>query len=203
MHPNRSFRWDDRDAMLSFVADMSFAHIFAATPEGPRVAHAPVVVTRDGHLRFHLARSNRLTPHLGGLTALASITGPEAYISPDWYGTDDQVPTWNYMAVEAEGVARRLAETDLVALLDDLSAAHEQRLHPKRPWTRAKMTPGRFEAMLPAIVAFELQVETLRGTVKMGQNKRAAEMLGAADGLEASGQPAVAALMRRYAEAKA
>lgn len=203
MHPNRRFHWQDREAMLAFMGEVSFAHIFAMTPEGPRVAHAPVVVTRTGNLRFHLARSNALAAHLGGATAVASIAGPEAYISPDWYGTDDQVPTWNYLAVEAEGPVRRLGEDDLVALLDDLSAAHEARLLPKKRWTRAKMTPGRFEAMLPAIHAFELEISALRGTYKLGQNKSAAEMAGAAAGLEASGKSEVAALMRQLAEAKA
>ena len=203
MHPNRTFDWTDRDAMLAFVAEVSFAHLFAATPEGPRVAHAPVVVTREGNLRFHLARSNRLAKHIDGLTALVSIAGPEAYISPDWYGTDDQVPTWNYMAVEIEGPVRRLGETELVSLLYDLSAAYEARLLPKKPWTRAKMTPGRFDGFLKAIHAYELKVDALRGTAKMGQNKSVPEMLGAADGLEARGRADVAALMRRYAGTKA
>ncbi|MFC3711998.1 FMN-binding negative transcriptional regulator [Sphingoaurantiacus capsulatus] len=203
MQPNRRFHWGDKDALLTFVAEVSFAHLFAMTPDGPRVAHAPLVVTRAGNLRFHLARANALTAHLDGAAMVASIAGPEAYISPDWYGSADQVPTWNYQTVEAEGRVARLSDDDLVALLDDLSAAHEARLLPKKPWTRAKMTPGRFEAMLPAIVGFELTVETLRGTDKMGQNKTAAEMLGAVAGLEESGQTVVADLMRRHAEAKA
>lgn len=203
MNPNPTFRWEDREAMLAFVGDISFAHVFAQTPDGPRVAHVPVGVTREGNLRFHLARSNALTKHLDGLVAIASVAGPEAYISPDWYGSDDQVPTWNYMAVEAEGRVRRLDETDLVALLDELSAAHEARLLPKKPWTRAKMTPGRFEKMLPVIVGFELAVEILRGTSKMGQNKRVAEIEGAAAGLEAAGRSSVAMLMRAFAKAKA
>lgn len=203
MHPNRTFHWQDRKAMLGFVADVTFAHIFAATPDGPRVAHGPVLVTPAGNLRFHLARSNGLARHLDGLTALASIAGPDAYISPDWYGSDDQVPTWNYMTVEAEGRVQRLPEADLVMLLDDLSAAHEARLLPKKPWTRTKMTPGRFDGMLKAIDAYELSVEALRGTAKMGQNKSVAEMHNAADGLEAAGRASVATLMRAYAEAKA
>ena len=89
------------------------------------------------------------------------------------------------------------------AMLDELSATHEARLLPKRPWTRAKMTPGRFEAMLAGIHAFELEVTSLRGTAKLGQNKNAAEMAGAAAGLDAAGRGEVATLMRAHAEAKA
>lgn len=203
MNRNPLFRWSDRDEMLAFVAKTAFAHLFAQTPQGPMVAHVPVSVTREGHLRFHLARGNALTKHLEGLTALASIAGPDAYISPDWYGLDDQVPTWNYVAVEAEGPVRRLSETELVAQVDDLSATHEAQLLPKKPWTRAKMTPGLFEKMLPAIVGFELHVADMRGTVKMGQNKRAAEMEGAAAGLETASRTDVAAMMRKLATEKA
>jgi transcriptional regulator len=92
---------------------------------------------------------------------------------------------------------RALGEDDLVAILDDLSAAHEARLLPKRPWTRAKMTPGRFEAMLPAITGFELRVAELRGTAKLSQNKGAADVEGVIAGLRASGKPHQADLVAK------
>ena len=48
--------------------------------------------------------------------------GPDAYVSPDWYGAADQVPTWNYLSVEAEGPVAAMDEAGLVDLLDRLSA---------------------------------------------------------------------------------
>ena len=192
MHPNRTFEWRDREAMLAFVADIAFCTICV---DGPFVAHVPVIVDPPDRLRFHLASGNRATKALDGARAIVSCLGPDAYISPDWYGTADQVGTWNYRAVEAEGPLRRLEEDELIALLDDLSDAHEARLAPKPPWTRAKMTPGRFEAMLKAIIGFEMRIENLRGTNKLGQQKKQAERIGAADGL-APFNPVLAALMR-------
>ena len=197
MHPSRAFAWTDRDAMLAFVADVAFSHIFAATTDGPMVAHAPVTVTVDGNLRFHLSRSNRLAKLLDGATAIASIGGPGAYVSPDWYAADDQVPTWNYVAVEAEGPVRALGPAELVEQLDALSAAQEATLLPKLPWTRAKMSPGRFDAMLPAITAFELRIADLRGTTKLSQNKSAADIAGVIAGLEGAGKAHPALLVRR------
>jgi transcriptional regulator len=190
MHPNRAFAWEDREEMLGFVAAVAFCTIAA---EGPVVAHAPVVVAPPDRMLFHIARGNRAK--LDGKRAIISCLGPEAYVSPDWYGTPEQVPTWNYLAVEAEGPLRRLDEEELIALLDELSAAHEARLAPKPLWTRAKMSPGRFEAMLKAIVGYELVIEDLRGTRKLGQHKSQAERQGAADGL-APFNPTLAALMR-------
>jgi transcriptional regulator len=147
-------------------------------------------------VHFHISRSNRGAAGLDGRRALLSCLGPDAYVSPDWYGTPDQVPTWNYVAAEAEGPLRLLPDEELAGLLDDLSEAHEARLDPKPRWTRDKMSPGRFDAMLRAIVGFELRIEDLRGTRKLGQTKGRAETEGAIAGLEAAGHDAIAGLMR-------
>ena len=191
MHPNRAFAWQDKEAMLAVVAEIAFCTICV---EGPVLVHAPVVVAGPDRLRFHVSRGNR-AGDLEGKRAIVSCLGPDAYISPDWYGVPDQVPTWNYLAVEAEGPLRRLDEEELATLLDDLSAAHEARLAPKPAWTRAKMSGGRFEAMLKAIIGYELAIEELRGTRKLGQHKPA-QVEAAAAGLEPF-NPAVAALMRK------
>src|SRR5688572_25830270 len=139
-HPSRHFAWQDREAMLAFLRDVAFCTICA---DGLAVVHAPVVVAGEDCLRFHVSRSNRAVEALDRGRALVSCLGPDAYISPDWYGTPDQVPTWNYVAVEAEGPLRRLDREELVALLDDLGTAHEARLAPKPAWTRDKMSEGR------------------------------------------------------------
>lgn len=192
MHPNRRFAWDDRDALLAFMSEIAFCTICV---DGPFVVHAPVTVHPPDRIRFHVGRGNRAREHLDGARAIVSCLGPDAYISPDWYGTADQVPSWNYVAVEAEGVLRALDEAALAGQLDDLGAAHEARLAPKPAWTRGKMTPGRFEGLLKGIVGFELVIEALRGTRKLGQNKSEAERLGAIAGL-APHDPVMAELMR-------
>jgi transcriptional regulator len=196
MHPDRRFAWDDRDAILAFIADRAFCTIFAADGGSSAVFHVPVVVEGPDTLRFHVSRTNRGAAALEGAHLFLSCAGPDAYVSPDWYGTPDQVPTWNYVAAEAEGPVRLLSEEELAALLDALSAAHEARLDPKPHWTRAKMRPGRFEAMRKAIIGYELSIEALRGTRKLGQNKKAEEQAGAIAGLEAAGHTEIAALMR-------
>ena len=193
MHPNRTFHWADEQEMLAFIAQVSFATICI---DGPAVVHVPVVVVGHDRLRFHTSRSNEVAAKLTGSRAVASLLGPDFYVSPDWYGTLDQVPTWNYLAVEAEGPLRQLDDAELAELLDDLSAAHEARLAPKKPWTREKMSPGRFEAMLKAIVGFEMRIEALRGTRKLGQNKTAEQRAGVADALEAIGKVEAAGLTR-------
>lgn len=201
MHPAAAFAWGDEAAMLAFVADVAFCTIFAADGGGA-VVHVPVTVD-GGALRFHVSRANRAAPLLEGAAVLLSCVGPDAYVSPDWYGTPGQVPTWNYLAVEIEGSLRQLGETELVAHIDALARAHEARLAPKPPWTRDKMAPDRFAAMLGGIAGFELTPSELRGTRKLGQHKNRAEREGAIAGLEAAGRADIAAAMRAAAGAHA
>lgn len=192
MHPNAAFRSpNDRDP-LAAIAAIGFARIFAATPVGPRVAHAPVVRTGANRLRFHLANANALTAHLGGATALIVAEGPNGYLSANWYADQrSAVPTWNYVAIEAEGMVTALGRDDLVDLLDTLAATLEPRVGEN--WTRGKMDPARFEAMLGAITAFEMTISATRATHKLSQNKGEAAQL--ADRMTAQGDAATAAAM--------
>lgn len=197
MHPNSIFRWEDRAAMHALVAEIGFGTLFAATPDGPRVAHVPVVWDGDARLLFHLARGNALTRHLAGATALFTVTGPDGYVSPDWYGLDaDQVPTWNYVAVELEGRVTPLDREGLIAQIDTLAAVQEARLAPKPPWSRAKMDVKAFDALLRGITGFALTIQAWRGTAKLNQNKPDAARKAAADALAAQGRTAIAHWMR-------
>jgi transcriptional regulator len=191
MHPTRVFGWNDRAAMLDFVGRAAFSRLFLTTPDGPRVAHAPVLVTETGTLCFHLANANALVPHLDGATVLALTEGPNAYVSANWYvDVRGAVPTWNYVSVECQGTVRRLDRTALIDLVDALSAVLEPRVG--EDWTRAKMEAPRFEAMLGAITAFELMPTDIRGTRKLSQNKGDAELAGVLRGMEATGATAMA-----------
>ena len=182
MHPAGAFKETDEAALLAHLARHPFATIAAAPQGRPLIAHAPLIVRRTPAglaLDFHVSRNNALADHIaGGFAAVAVSLEADAYVSPDWYEGADQVPTWNYLSVEAEGAVTPLDEAGLVTLLDDISALEERRLAPKPPWTRHKMSPGRFEAMLRGIVGARLVVSRLEGTFKLSQNKNAADRAG-------------------------
>jgi transcriptional regulator len=187
MHPAAAFRVEDEGRLLAELAARPFVTLAAAVEGRPMIAHAPVVVRRLAGglaLDFHLSRGNALSPHLaGGFRAVAVSLGPDAYISPDWYEGADQVPSWNYVTVEAEGPVAALDDAGLVVLLDELSAQEEARLLPKPPWTRGKMQPATFERMVRGIIGARLTVERLEGTFKLSQNKGEGDPAGAVAGL--------------------
>jgi transcriptional regulator len=199
MHPNRKFHITDRQAMAALLRELGFGVLFVATAQGPRAVHVPVLIEGD-RLRFHVSRGNEVHSALAaGADALFVANGPHAYISPEWYGLEDRVPTWNYVAIELEGRVRMLEPEALVDLLDDLSADRELRLAPKPPWTRAKMGEGRFEGLLKSISGFEMQVAAWRGTAKVDQDKPQEVRTRIADALAERGEREMAATMRMKA----
>ena len=196
MHPNKVFDWTDRSEMLRFADERAFAHIFVASEGDLFVVHAPVLVTPANKIWFHVARRNRIARHLKGQRLLISIAGRDGYQSANWYASENQVPTWHYEAVEIEGGARQLSEHELVELLDGLSDRHERRHSADRPWTRAKMDPGKFEAMTRAIVGFELDPTEVRGTRKFNQHKAGDDLVATVEGQRKNGRVDIAAAIR-------
>ena len=199
MHPNSAFRCEDRAVHEALRDESGFGMVFAQIPDGPRVAHTPLIASGAGRVRFHLARGNALAKHLDSATALLLINGPDGYVSPRWYadgGKGGAVPTWNYVALELEGPVRRIAESELLALLEALSARHEARVSEGVAWTMDKLSQPKLRRLLTGIVGFELEIEAWRPTYKLSQNKSPEERSRVVAGLETAGQPKLAALMR-------
>ena len=146
-------------------------------------------------------RSNPIVRELKEpINAVIAVMGPDAYISPDWYEIDDQVPTWNYVAVHLRGTLKLLSDEHLHPILDRISANMEDRLKPKMPWTSGKMNQEVYQKMQRQIVPVFMDVTDIQGTWKLSQNKPQEVALRAADGVETSNRsisdPAVSKLMR-------
>lgn len=199
MHPNAAFRHPDRALLETLIEEIGFGMVFAQTPDGPRVAHVALLSTGDGAVQFHLSRGNALAKHLAQSTALIVVNGPDGYVSPRWYSDADQVPTWNYVALELEGRVRRMDADGTLALVSDLSDKFEARIAAGKPWTMDKLPEARLRGLLAGIVGFEMEVVAWRETVKLSQNKDSAERERLAEGLESEGSMAIAQLMRTLA----
>lgn len=195
MHPNPLFRSEDRNLLEALIDEVGFGMVFLTTPDGPRVAHTPLLSTGDGAVQFHLARGNALTRWLDGATALVTVNGPEAYVSPRWYADRATVPTWDYVALELEGRVRRMSSEGLEGLLHSLIERHEARIAGE-PWRAEETPPNVWRKLFGAIAGFELEVLAWRPTIKLSQKRTPEDRQTIAAGLEGAGAPALANLMR-------
>ena len=181
MHPNPAFRQDGTDRHLAFARDRAFGTLSVNAEGGPLLSHIPFLLADDGKSAdLHLVRSNPIA-RLGEVDAVIAVHGPDGYISPDWYGVDDQVPTWNYVAVHLRGRLEPQPHETLIDLLTRQSAAFEARLAPKPSWMPDKMSDDALTRMMRMIVPFRLTLTDVQGTWKLNQNKEANARLGAAN----------------------
>jgi transcriptional regulator len=190
MHPNPAFRKTERDLKVAFAQDRSFGALSINAGNGPLIAHVPFQLSEDGkYLEAHLVRSNPIARALKNnpTRAVFAVSGGDGYISPDWYGVEDQVPTWNYVAVHLRGSLRLLPDADLRGVIERLSDAMEARLAPKPIWKIDKVSTDALAKMMRQIVPIAMDVDDIDGTWKLGQNKTDEARLGAAKALALGG----------------
>lgn len=173
MHPNPAFRQEPQFLNLNLARHRGFGTLCINADPAPLLSHVPFVLNTDGDMaELHLVRSNPIARAVTGPTgAVISVSGPDGYVSPDWYKTPDQVPTWNYVVVHLRGMLEPMTASDMKDHLDRLSDQFEARLHPKRPWTTDKMSDGVLDRMMRQILPFRLRIAEVEGTWKLNQNK--------------------------------
>jgi transcriptional regulator len=189
----------DRAAALAFAAARGFGTACAWDGRQPVASALPFCLDygRDGtpRLAFHMARHNPLLKLADGTASwVMAVNGADAYVSADWYASPDQVPTWLYQAVHLTGSVRLLHDHELGPHLDALSGKFEDWLLPKPPWTSAKMTAGRLEAMKKAIVGVVMTVDEVEGSFKLNQHKSDIDHVAVASALARQADAASQAL---------
>jgi transcriptional regulator len=192
----------DRAASLAFAAARGFGLVVACDGARPVASLLPFHLSYadDGTPRvgFHVARSNPLA-ELAAKSGrwLVAVTGANAYVSPDWYASPDQVPTWLYEAVHLSGPVQVLAPHGHREHLDRLGEKFEGWLAPKPSWTAERVTSGRREALMRGIVALEMTAETVEGSRKLNQHKADADHVSVATALAGQSDPGARAIAAR------
>jgi transcriptional regulator len=179
------FREQRFDALCAFVRNHPLAVLVASSAEGLSADYVPMLLSGpEGscRLRGHIARANPLWKQLAaGAPVLALFSGAHHYVSPNLYpskrDTGEVVPTWNYSTVQARG---RIDWTQdrgwLRGLVSELTDEHERTQ--AQPWRVTDAPPRFLDAMLGAIVGFQIEVESLVGKFKASQNRSVSDRAG-------------------------
>jgi transcriptional regulator len=197
----------DRAASLAFAEARGFGTACAWDGRKPTGSAVPFYLSyaADGTpmALFHVARHNPLVKLADGTSPwLLAVNGSDAYVSADWYVSPDQVPTWLYQAVHLTGPVRTLSDDELAMQVDKLSAKFENWLLPKRPWTSAKVTAPRLEALKKAIVGLVMTVEEVEGSFKLNQQKSETDYAAVAGALAEQADPRAQHVARLMREAR-
>lgn len=192
-YPSPAFREDRTEVLHAAIRDLYFGLLITHPQDGFATSYLPweLDASRGPHgtLVGHLARYNpqwRAPPD--GADALVVFQGPHAYVSPSWYPgkREDprQVPTWDYLAVEARGKLVAFDdEARLYNLLTQLTDRNEAGR--ERRWYVTDAPDDYVRKEMRHIVGIELRIESLIGRYKLSQNRNAADQEGARAGLAA------------------
>ena len=177
------------DVLHAFIRAHPLGTLITNGPHGPEATHLPFFLDApSGLLRCHMARANPQWRQLqSSERVLVTFVGPERYITPNWYPAKREhakvVPTWNYVAVHAAGVARSFEDAaSLLRHLNELTDFQEAPFAER--WSVADAPPEFIEGMAKAIVGIEISVDRLEGKWKVSQNRSTADQQGVVAGLE-------------------
>ena len=128
----------DDPEIRQMVADIGSAQLITVGADGYPLATLLPVIWRGDTVIAHMARANQHWKAIGtDRPVLLVVTGPQAYISPTWYASKAEhgkvVPTWNYVMVQARGLARVIHDGEwLYSHVTQLTRFNEQ--SQDKPW---------------------------------------------------------------------
>ena len=165
------YREDDKTKLFDFMQKHNFATLINSLNNLPIATHLPFVIEERENRFFlvsHMAKANPQWESFSNDEVLVIFQGPHAYISPSHYEKQQNVPTWNYIAVHAYGKVRIINEPkEVLYLMERTIHTFEEKFFEQ--WK--SLSPDYVNGMLKAIVAFEIEVTKLEGKYKLSQNK--------------------------------
>jgi transcriptional regulator len=182
---------EDREPILhKLIEEQPFASLITVGSTGLFASHIPMVLEQNGamgQLRGHISRANtQWRDYTPSVEALAIFSGPQHYITPNWYvekqETGKVVPTWNYVVVHAYGYLKVIEDGEwLMTHLASLINIHEA--DSPVPWKIGDAPADYIAAMTKGIVGLEMTIERLEGKWKVSQNRSEQDRNGVAKGL--------------------
>jgi transcriptional regulator len=180
------FREERVEVLHAFIELHPLGTLVASVDGRPEANHVPMLLDRAGGalgtLAGHVARANPVWRNVADATeVLVVFGGADAYVSPSSYPskkTDGRVvPTWNYAVAHVYGRIRYFDDHGrLHALVSALTGRHEA--GQTEPWAVTDAPAAYIDAMLKAIVGFEIEIAEISGKFKASQNRLDADRAG-------------------------
>jgi transcriptional regulator len=193
MYIPADFNEPRKEVLHAHIAQHPFGTLITHGKNGLDANHIPFELASDegefGVLRAHVARANPVWQDVAnGDEVLVVFRAGDAYISPNWYPSKHeahrQVPTWNYIVVHAYGrIAIHDDEKYVRGVVARLTRTHEA--SEPQPWKMGDAPSDYIETLLKSIVGLQIEITRLVGKSKLGQNKEARDIRGAAEALRA------------------
>ena len=192
MYIPKAFRMEVPHQIEAFLKDYPFAVLITADDGHIHATHLQILRFKDGKLYGHIAKANPQADIEENASVLVIFSGPHAYIKPEWYRSDFNLPTWNYGAVHCRGHIAFIEEPSKVwSLLKEMVELLEGR----DGW---RLSEGKgYDKLVSGIRFFEFIPTKTEAQFKLSQNKKPEDIAGVIEGLTADGYTDLAEFMTR------
>jgi transcriptional regulator len=135
-------------------------------------------------LLAHVAAADAPVHAAFGRRVLVAFRGPDAYVSPRWYGRpEEHVPTWNYVVACAEGTLEPLSREATSELLWRMC----ERFEGPDGYRPSRLDPALWEELRREITGVEVRVLRFEAKVKLSQNRSQDDRRRVIEGLRTRG----------------
>jgi len=172
MYVPEEFIYYNIKELQDFIEKYNFATLISSSNDNLHASHVPMILNRNsgyGTLAWHVAKLNPHSTLLqNNCNVLCIFHGPHSYISPNWYRSQPNVPTWNYAVVHVQGKPRIATQEELSHDLETMVNFHEKQITDMNSY----VVPKEYKAkLINHIVGYRMDILKIECQFKLGQNR--------------------------------
>ena len=172
MYTPSHYKNENLDEVREFLVQNSFGILINQTDGRPWATHIPLELDIDAEgkdiLVGHISKANpQWKSFVEDEEVLAIFNGPHSYVSSSWY-QEEEVPTWNYIAVHVYGKIQILNEGAVLNSLHKLVDKYEKTsANPVSIHNLSHKTMRQIKG----IIGFQINISEIQATYKLSQTR--------------------------------
>ncbi len=172
MYIPEQYKNENISEVRNFLTENSFGILVSQVNGKPWATHIPLELDLDDEgndiLVSHIAKANPQWKQFSEATEVLCIfNGPHSYVSSSWY-KDEEVPTWNYIAVHVYGTLTIIDEQAVIASMHKLVDKYEQ--HSECPVSINNLS-SKTMRQVKGVVGFEIKITEIQAAKKLSQGR--------------------------------
>ena len=200
MYIPHHYKNENLEEVKEFLKHNSFGILINQVAGKPWATHIPLELDVDDQgndiLVSHISKANPQWKNFEeNSEVLCIFNGPHSYISSSWY-KEEEVPTWNYIAVHVYGTIEILNEEAVLASLHKLVDKYEANSkNPISIYSLSKKTMRQIKG----VVGFQIKIDKIQAAYKLSQGREHdhSQIISALEEQKTSGAKEVASMIKR------
>ena len=167
------YKNEDLKEVKKFIEDNSFGILINQVDGKPWATHIPLELDSDENgkdiLVSHISKANPQWKEFEKQPEVLCIfNGPHSYISSSWY-KEEEVPTWDYIAVHVYGKLTILDEEAVMQSMHKLVNKYEK--NSKKSISLYDMSPKTLR-QVKGVVGFKIEITDIQAAYKLSQTRQ-------------------------------